>query len=152
MAARPLAYGYLSVEGHDEGQIERLHDLVTAHAMAEDLALEEVFVDRDIPAGQISGRPAFATVTALVDEGEGVYVVVPSMEAVSPSVGAQRAIAQAITSRGGHLIVASGAVDDRIPVRKPGASYVCPRIHSLPPPALPEGPVTRRSRRPGLND
>jgi DNA invertase Pin-like site-specific DNA recombinase len=126
MGTKPVAYGYISVEGDDEAEIEKYHEAVVLHSLAEDLGLEEIYVDRNIPAAQVSGRPALSTVLALVNEGEGVYVIVPSLDAMSKASGVRRAMALEIAQAGGHLEIVTGEASDNLPLRKPGTSYAVP--------------------------
>ncbi|ETA01710.1 hypothetical protein CcI6DRAFT_02890 [Frankia sp. CcI6] len=128
MSTKPEAYGYISVEGEDEAEIDRLQNMVTLHALAEGLSLEETYVDRNIPIAQVSGRPALATVLALVNEGEGVYVIVPNLDAMSKASGVRRAIALEISQAGGHLQIASGEASNHLPLRQPGTSYAVPLL------------------------
>ncbi|WP_239347189.1 hypothetical protein [Frankia sp. Cj3] len=126
MSTKPAAYGYISVEGEDEAEIGRLQNTVTLHAITEGLSLEETYVDRNIPLAQVSGRPALMTVLTLVNEGEGVYVIVPNPDAMSRASGVRRAITLEIFQAGGHLQIASGERSDRLPLRRPGTSYAVP--------------------------
>jgi DNA invertase Pin-like site-specific DNA recombinase len=123
-----MAYGYISVESDDEAEIDQYHNLVVLHSIAEGFSLEDVYVDRNIPAAQVSGRPALTTVLALVNEGEGIYVIVPSLDAMSKSSGVRRAIALEIAQAGGHLEIATGEARDNLPLRRPGTSVAVPLL------------------------
>ncbi|EFC79669.1 hypothetical protein FrEUN1fDRAFT_7206 [Parafrankia sp. EUN1f] len=112
-------YGYISLEGDDESAIERVHDLLTAHAQAEGLALKEIIVDRDTPPGRIIR----AGLTVLLDtllrtEGCGVLIAGPDQLSSIPAV--RRTIQRQIENLGATVLVMPDTrTVERLPLLKP---------------------------------
>jgi len=108
------AYGYLALEDDDETEIERLHDLLTAHAAAEGLTLAEVIVDRNTSPGRI----VRASLTVLLDavlRAEGCRVLVPHPDALSPVPAVRRSITVEIEGLGATL----SYLTDSLPASRP---------------------------------
>ncbi len=97
-------YGYIRLEDDDdEAEIERLHDQLTAYAETNDLALAEVFVDRNTPAARI----VRAGLTVLLDailHREDCAVLIASPDHLSSVPAVRQAIEVEIENLGAHLL------------------------------------------------
>lgn len=100
---RPVAYGYICLQHDDEDVITELHELVTAFAEAEGLALQEIYVDRNVRPGQ-TVRPGLTVVLDAVARCEaGCVVVVPTMAHLSPDERVRGAMEVEIGMLGGRV-------------------------------------------------
>ncbi|CAI7977268.1 conserved hypothetical protein [Frankia sp. Hr75.2] len=112
--ARPVAYGYICLQHDDEDEITELHDQVTAFAEAEGLALQEIYVDRNVRPGQ-TVRPGLTVVLdAVVRSEAGCVVVVPTGAHLSPEERVRGAMEVEIGMLGGRIVVVDSR---RAPVR-----------------------------------
>ncbi|CUU60613.1 hypothetical protein Ga0074812_14330 [Parafrankia irregularis] len=112
-------YGYISLESDDETEIERLHDLLTAHAQAEGLTLSEILVDRNTPPGRIIRAGLTVILDALLrTEGCGVLIAGPHQFSSIPAV--RRTIQREIESLGATVLVIPGTqTTQRFPLPNP---------------------------------
>lgn len=97
------AYGYLSLEDDDETEVERLHNLVTAFARAEGMAISEIYVDRNMPSGRIV-RPALTVLLDAVLRVEHSLVLVPTPDHLSNLPPIRRAIEVEIEGLGARVV------------------------------------------------
>ncbi|WP_322763395.1 recombinase family protein [Frankia sp. Cr2] len=100
-------FGYISVEDDNEAEIERLHEDLTAFAVAEGLRLEEIFVDRNIRPTRLV-RPGLDMVLSHVRQ-TGAVVLVPSEMHMSTWSVVREAIVAEVKSLGGAVMVAGSA-------------------------------------------
>jgi len=103
-------YGYIRLEDEDEAEVDRLHDLLSAHAAAGGQALADVFVDRSMPPGQLI-RPGLTLLLDAVRGADAATVIVPDLDHLSSLLAARRAIEAEISEAGARLIATAAAGD-----------------------------------------
>ncbi|WP_322760946.1 recombinase family protein [Frankia sp. Cr2] len=108
------AYGYISLEDDDETEVERLHDLITAFARAEGMAIGEIYVDRNMPSGRIV-RSALTMLLDAVLRVEHSLIVVPTPEHLSNLQPIRRAIEVEIEGLGARVVTITGGGTPQLP-------------------------------------
>ncbi len=97
-------FGYIRLEDDDEAEEDRLHDLLVAHAVAEGMALADVYVDRHMPPARIM-RPGLTELLARLQRTEGSGVLVATADHLSTSLPVREAIGVEIGNAGGRVLV-----------------------------------------------
>ncbi|MCK9928851.1 hypothetical protein MXD62_16975 [Frankia sp. Mgl5] len=109
-----MAYGYICLQHDDEDVITELHELVTAFAEAEGLALQEIYVDRNVRPGQTVRPGLVVLLDAVVRCEAGCVVVVPMGAHLSPEERVRGAMEVEMEMLGGRIVVVDSR---RAPVR-----------------------------------
>ncbi len=102
-------FGYIRLEDGDGAEEDRFHDLLVAHAVAEGLALADVYVDRHMPAARIM-RPGLTELLAQLQRADGRAVLVADLDHLSTSQPVRQAIEMEISKACGRVLAVE-AVD-----------------------------------------